>query len=140
MKAELKKSNILTVAFKSLADIEKDLLSLVKNRTPKIQSKGTIYFDSVGSFRNFMTIQKLEILALIAKAKPKSVYELSKMLNRAIAPVQKDCQMLGDAGFIIFDKEEGGRGTLTPKLAFKYNCILVKLPDYPYELQFSAAA
>lgn len=134
------KSKTMTVAFRSLREIEDDLLSLPKTKTAKIQPKNLVYFDSLSSFRNFMTIQKLEILTLVANAKPKSIYELAKMLNRAIAPVQKDCQMLEAVGFINFDKEKGGRGNLVPKLAFEYNRILVRLPEHPYELQFSAAA
>ena len=139
MKAELKNQTI-TVEFKDISNIEKDLLSLAKKKSPKIQPKNIVYFDTMGSFRNFMTLQKLEILALIAEEKLKSVYELAKMLNRAIAPVQKDCQMLEAAGFIVFNKEKGGRGTITPKLIFPYHCILVKLPEHPYELQFKTAA
>ncbi len=134
------KSKTMTVGFKSLEDMENDLLALPKRKRPEIQPRDVIYFDSLGSFRSFMTIQKLEILTLIANAKPKSIYELAKMLNRAIAPVQKDCQSLAATGFIEFGKEKGGRGTLTPKLIFNYDRILVKLPAHPYELQFSSAA
>jgi predicted transcriptional regulator len=134
------KTKTMTVEFKSLKDLENDLLSLPKRKRAEIQPKTVVYFDSLGSFRNFLTIQKLEILTLIANASPKSVYELAKMLGRAIAPVQKDCQSLEAAGFIEFDKERGGRGTLTPKLVFNYDRILVKLPAHPYELQFSAVA
>lgn len=139
MKAE-PKNQTLTVEFKSLAQIEKDLLLLPKNKSPKIQPKNVVYFDSLASFRNFMTIQKIEILTLVAEEKPKSVYELSKMLNRSIAPVQKDCQMLEAAGFIVFEKEKGGRGAMAPKLTFNYHTILVKLPEHPYELQFKTSA
>jgi predicted transcriptional regulator len=139
MKAETKKQT-LTVEFKDLSSIEKDLLSLPKSKSAKEQSRHVVYFDSLASFRNFLTIQKIEILTLVAEEKPKSVYELSKMVNRAIAPVQKDCLMLEAAGFITFDKEKGGRGAMAPKLAFSYHTILVKLPEHPYELQFKAAA
>jgi predicted transcriptional regulator len=129
----------LIVEFRDLSSLEEDLLSLPKNKTQKLQPKNVIYFDSLASFRNFMTLQKIEILTLVAEEKPKSVYELSKMLNRAIAPVQKDCQMLEAAGFIIFEKEEGGRGTMTPRLVFPYHSIMVKMPQHPYKLQFKAA-
>jgi predicted transcriptional regulator len=139
MKRE-EKNKTMTVEFKSLREFEQDLLSLFKDRNPKIQPKNVVYFDSIGSFRGFMTLQKLEILTLIADAEPKSIYELAKMLNRAIAPVQKDCQMLEGSRFIILKKEKGGRGTVTPRLAFQYDRILVKLPNHPYELQFQAAA
>ena len=131
----------MTVEFKSLQDVERDMLILNRTKTlPVLQPKRLIYFDSLNSFRSFMTIQKLEILAVVANAKPNSIYELSKMLSRAIAAVQKDCQSLEAVGFIVFEKEKGGRGTLTPMLVFDYNCILVKLPHHPYELQFAAAA
>lgn len=138
MKNEVTKTMI--VEFKGLQDLETDLLDLPKDRTRKLQPKNIIFFDSLTSFRSFMTIQKLEILTLIATAKPRSVYELAKVLNRAIAPVQKDCQMLQAAGFIALNKEKGGRGNLIPQLTFDYNCILVKMPNYPYALQFNAAA
>jgi predicted transcriptional regulator len=129
----------LIVEFKDLSSLEEDLLSLPKNKTQKLQPKNIVYFDSLASFRNFMTLQKIEILTLVAEEKPKSVYELSKMLNRAIAPVQKDCQMLEAAGFIVFEKEVGGRGTMTPRLVFPYHSIMVKMPQHPYKLQFKAA-
>lgn len=134
------KNKTITIEFKSLTDFEKSLVSLPKERTTQVQPKHVIYFDSLGSFRSFMTIQKLEILTLIRSVKPKSVYELAKILNRSIAPVQKDCQMLEAAGFIAFEKEKGGRGALIPQLVFDYHCILVKVPHHPYELQFHAAA
>lgn len=134
------KTKTMIVEFRSIHEVESDILALPQKKTSQIQPKDVVYFDSLGSFRNFMTIQKLEILTLIANDRPKSIYELAKMLNRAIAPVQKDCQTLEAAGFILFEKEKAGRGTLTPKLVFDYNCILVKLPERPYRLQFSAAA
>lgn len=134
------KSKTMTIEFKRLQDMENDLLTLPKSKKSQLQPKSVVYFDSLDSFRSFMTIQKLEILTLIANANPKSVYELAKMLGRAIAPVQKDCQSLEAVGFIEFEKEKGGRGTLTPKLIFDYDRILVMLPAHPYELQFSSAA
>lgn len=129
----------LIVEFKDLSSIEKDLLLLPKHKAVESRIKNVIYFDTLISFRNFMTIQKIEILTFIADKKPKSIYELSKMLDRAIAPVQKDCQMLEASGFITLDKKKVGRGTLTPKLVFPYCSILVKLPEHSYELQFKAA-
>ncbi len=130
----------MTVTFKGLVDLEKDLLGVLKKKTPKVQTKDVVYFDSIASFRSFMTLQKIEILTLIATAEPKSIYELTQMLDRGLAPVQKDCQMLESAGFIKFAKEKGGRGSLKPKLVFDYNRIVVQLPEHPYELQFSSAS
>jgi predicted transcriptional regulator len=90
-----------------------------------LKLKQSIFFGSIGSFCNFLTIQKLEVLTWIANGKPKSICELAKMLNRVIAAVQKESQSLEVVGFITFEKERGGRKTLTTRLAYSYNYILV---------------
>lgn len=48
-----------------------------------------------------MTLQKIEILTIIASAKPKSVYELAKMVDRALGPVQNDCYILESIGSLF---------------------------------------
>ena len=136
----MKTKKALTIKFISLSELEKELLDLPKTKLGYIQPKDVILFENINAFRNYMTLQKLELLTLIASAKPKSVYELAKMVDRAIAPVQKDCHSLAQAGFIKFDKEKGGRGKMTPKLKFSYNRIVVEMPSHPYELCFKTAA
>jgi predicted transcriptional regulator len=134
------KNKAMIVMFKNLDELERELLSLEKKKIPQIHAKNVVYFDSVTSFRNFMTLQKLEILTMIAFEKPKSVYELTQMLDRGLAPVQKECQMLEKAGFIKLEREQTGRGSLRPRLTFDYDRLVVQLPEHPYELQFKAGA
>lgn len=136
----MKNKKSLTIKFKNLDDLKKELLDLPKKKSGYIQPTDVILSESINGFRNFMTLQKLELLTLIASEKPKSVYELAKMVERAIAPVQKDCAALAKAGFIFFEKEKGGRRTMTPKLKFDYNRIVIELPDHPYELSFKSAS
>lgn len=136
----MKNKKALHVQFKTLDQLKHELLSLHKNKKTYIQPKDVILFESLNGFRNFMTLQKLEILTLIASEKPKSVYELAKMVNRSIAPVQKDCTLLASFGFIILEKEKVGRGNLVPRLKFDFNRIIVEVPQYPYELSFRSAA
>jgi len=136
----MKDKKALIISFKDFDEIKKELLEVFKTRIPQIQPKNTIYFDNINSFRNFMTFQKFEILAIIANSKPKSVYELAQMLGRSLAPVQKDCQILEGTGFIKLKKEKGGRGTLTPGLKFDYDRIIVKIPKHPLEFKFKAVA
>lgn len=136
----MKKSNTLTIKFKSLEQWKTELLELPKTKKGYIQPKDVIIFDSLNSFRNFMTLQKLELLTIVATAKPKSVYELAKMLGRALGPVQNDCNSLESLTFIVFVKEKSGRKTIMPKLRFNYDTIIVELPDHHYELSFKAAA
>ncbi len=130
----------LKIQFKSLDDLEKELLALPESNYRYIQPKDVIIFESINGFRNFMTMQKLEILTMIAFAKPKSIYELAKMVERSLAPVQKDCQTLCDTGFITLVKEKNGRQSLRPKLKFDYDTIIVETSSHPYELSFKIAA
>lgn len=134
------KNRSMIISFKSIDDLERDLLSLTKKRTPQVQAKNVIYFDTVTSFRNFMTLQKLEILTMIAFEKPKSIYELTKMLDRGLAPVQNECHMLEKAGFIKLERQKSGRKSLKPRLSFNYDRIIVQLPEHHYELQFKVAS
>lgn len=136
----MKKTNSLTIKFQSLDDLEKELLALPKTKKISIQLKDVIFFDSLSSFRNFMSLQKLELLTIIASAKPKSVYELSKMVHRALGPVQNDCNALENLGFIVLEKQKSGRKTIMPKLKFKYDKIIIELPQHPYEIAFKAVA
>ena len=132
--------NEMIIAFKSLDDLGKEALKAIKTRSAKVQPENIIYFDSWTSFRGFMSLQKLEILTMISSVEPNSIYELMRLLDRSLAAVQKDCEALEKAGFITLEKKKTGRGQVVPRLKFKYDKIVVKLSEHPYELSFKAAA
>lgn len=136
----MKPKKEMIVAFKSLHGWKKEILHALKTRTPKVQPANVIYFDSWTSFRNFMTLQKIEILTMISSVKPKSIYELTRLLDRSLAAVQSDCEALGATGFIKLEKKKTGRGQIVPRLSFNYEKIVVRLPEHPYELSFKAVA
>lgn len=140
----MKPKKEMIIEFFKTEELAKHIISGIKTAietgVPYIQPKNLIKFDSVESFRGFMTIQKLEILLMISNVKPKSIYELAKLLDRSLGAVQKDCDMLARLRFIKLKKQKTGRGSITPMLAFDYDKIVVKLPKHPYELRFKAVA
>ena len=136
----MKSKKELIIGFMTLDELGKKAIRAIKTRKSDIQPKSIIYFDTWTSFRGFMTLQKLEILMMISSVEPKSIYELSRLLDRSLAAVQKDCEVLAHIGFINLKKQKTGRGQITPTLVFEYNKIVVKLPKHPYELTFKAAA
>lgn len=136
----MKSKNEIIVAFKSLDDLGKDAIKAIKTRAARVQPENIVYFDSWTSFRGFMSLQKLEILTMVSSVEPNSIYELVKLLDRSLAAVQKDCEALEQAGFISLEKKKTGRGQVVPRLKFKYNKIVVRLSDHPYELSFKAVA
>lgn len=136
----MKSKKEMIIAFKSLDDLGKEAIKAIKSRTAKIQPKNIVYFDNWTSFRGFMSLQKLEILTMISCVEPNSIYELTRLLDRSLAAVQKDCEALEQVGFISLEKKKTGRGQVVPRLKFDYDKIVVKLPAHPYELSFKAAA
>ncbi len=136
----MKNKKVLFIAFKSLSELEGEVLDTMKSGKPHIQNKNLIYFDTLKSFREFLTVQKLELLAVIASQKPSSIYELAQLLERDVAPVQRDCTVLTNTGFIVLKDSKSSRGAKLPRLKFDYNCLVVQLPKLSYELKFDAAA
>lgn len=136
----MKNKKEMIVAFKTLDELGKEAIKAIKNRKPSIQPDNVVYFDSWTSFRNFMTLQKLEVLMMISSVEPNSIYELMRLLDRSLTAVQKDCEALERVGFITLEKQKTGRGQVVPRLKFKYDKIVVQLAQHPYELSFKAAA
>lgn len=136
----MKSKKEMIIKFMTLDELSQNALQSIKARKPDIQPKNIIYFDSWTSFRGFMTLQKIEILTMISSVQPRSIYELAKLLDRSLAAVQKDCEILERIGFIKLKKQKTGRGSITPTLVFEYDKIVVNLPKHAYELSFRAAA
>jgi len=136
----MKSKKEIIISFKSLDELGKEAINSIKNRKQNIQPDNIIYFDSWTSFRGFMSLQKLEILMMISSLEPKSIYELTRLLDRSLSAVQKDCEALAQVGFITLEKKKSGRGQVTPRLKFNYDKIVVKLIRHPYVLSFKATA
>ncbi len=134
------KNNILEIRFQTLADFKKEVKRAIAKRESSIQHPHHIFFDSVESFRKFMTIQKIELLTSIATQKPSSIYELAKMVDRDFAAVLRDCTGLEGTGFIKLKETKDNKNTKIPALSFAYSVIAVLLPKRPYQIEFMEAA
>ena len=135
----MKKISVLEIHFQAFEDFKKDVKKALAKRTSSIQSKSQIVFDSVASFRNFMTIQKIELLTVIATRKPSSIYELAQMVDRDFAAVLRDCTGLNAMGFIRLKESNDAKGSKIPQLSFNYSGLVVYLPKSPYQIEFQVA-
>jgi predicted transcriptional regulator len=122
-KMSLKK---LTIHFQEMDDLFQDINQAVGSKTSLVDSSDSINFDSLDTYRSFMTSNKTNILSAISKLKPGSVYELASFLNRQPQHVLADCRSLESHGFIKLIQEEVGRKALRPELAFDYDVIMVE--------------
>jgi predicted transcriptional regulator len=136
----MKKIEFLEVRFQAFGDFKKEVTKALAKRTRLIQQKNQIIFDTVASFRNFMSIQKIELLTAIAIQKPSSIYSLAKLVDRDFAAVLRDCTGLAAMGFINLKEANDAKRTKIPQLRFNYGGIIIFLPKHPYQIEFSIAA
>ena len=138
------KIKFLRITFKPLSELINDSKEALKEYfetgKPCIQPKDLFMWASVEAYQKFMSDQKYSILAAIYKFKPKSVYQLSKILGRAQQNVARDCTLLAGHGFIKFKAAKGSRKSKAPVLAFDYNAIIVFLPNVSYQIAFEQTA
>ena len=66
----------------------------------KAISKRSIGFSDVDSFRVFFSKKRMELLSAIKHKKPKSVYQLAKILDREYKNVYDDVKLLEELGLI----------------------------------------
>lgn len=108
----------LTIYFQEMDDFFQDINQAIESKSSLVDSSDSIHFDSLDTYRSFMTSNKTNILSAISKLKPGSVYELASFLNRQPQHVLSDCRSLESHGFIKLIQEKVSRKALRPELAF----------------------
>lgn len=115
----------LTINFQDLGELFKDINEAIDSGQNLVDLSESISFDSIQTYRSFMTSNKSHILSAVSKLRPNSIYKLAELLNRKPQHVLADCRSLESHGFISLIKEEAGRKQLRPELAFDYDVIFV---------------
>lgn len=136
----MKRNRVLQIHFQDFGGFEEEIRTALSRRKHLVQPKNQIVFDSLSSFRKFMTIQKIELLTIIATQKPSSIYELAKLTDRDFAAVLRDCASLEGTGFIKLIDANDPKRTKVPRLAFEYNQIRIFLPKGAYQIEFRDVA
>jgi predicted transcriptional regulator len=75
-------------------------------------------FADMETFRKFLTPARLQLLHVVRKQQPKSIYALAGLLERDIKSVNTDIKLLRDLGLIKLSKKETGRAQVIPKVPF----------------------
>jgi predicted transcriptional regulator len=79
--------------------------------------KGT-YFTSLEAARKVLTPKRLQLLRVIRKGRPDSVYQLAQLVGRDFKNVHADVQMLAAYGLVSLEKTQTGRRTTAPRVSF----------------------
>jgi predicted transcriptional regulator len=84
----------------------------------RVRKEEGIYFESIDDMRSVLTNNRLAILRAIRENKPKSVYELSKMLGRNLKNVNEDLKLLAEIGLVTLEATEKDRKRITPHVDY----------------------
>ncbi len=87
-------------------------------KTRKKLAEETLSVESFEDLAKALTLKKRELMRVIKDRKPKSIYELAKMVNRSQENVFNDVKFLEELGLIETVKEENGRARIRPYVNF----------------------
>ncbi|HLC40814.1 MAG TPA: hypothetical protein VJO34_04200 [Methylomirabilota bacterium] len=93
----------------------------------RVAKRKGLYSTSLEAAGNFLTQGRLALLRAIRKEKPRSIYELAKIVGRNLKNVQTDLQLLEQHGLVTLteSRSRANRRIKVPKVAS--NDILLKI-------------
>ncbi len=100
-------------AFRKAAEVFEKL-----RKGKQLTPSRTLGFPDVDTFRKFLTEKRLELLQVVRKRHPNSLYELAKLLNRDLKSVNTDVSLLKHLGLIRLEKQRHGRTRVIPRVLF----------------------
>ena len=117
----------IDIGIKGLKESLKDFADTWKSleASRKIRKHEGIYFDSIDNMRAALTNNRLLILKAIREHKPKSVYELSRILGRDLKNVNQDLKLLSEIGLVTLERRETDRKRVMPHV--DYSKILLEI-------------
>jgi predicted transcriptional regulator len=117
----------INIGIKGLKESLKDFADTWKalERGNNIKKQEGIYFDSIDAMKAVLTNHRLLILKTIREYKPKSVYELAKILRRDLKNVRQDLRLLSEVGLVIFKETETDKRRIMPEV--NYAKILLEI-------------
>lgn len=88
------------------------------SRGKKVKPKTALSFGNVATMRRFLTDNRLQLLRLIKKEKPKSIYDLARIAKRDFKNVYEDLKILQGLGIVDLSKEKNNKKKLKPTLLY----------------------
>ncbi len=96
------------------------------SRKEAVKPKSGVYFVSLDAVRQVLSPKRVELLRAVRERRPRSLYELARILARNFKNVQADVAMLMRIGLIKLSREKDGRERATPTVA--YDALRLQIP------------
>ena len=111
----------IVVEVKSIEDTLKEVKEVMgKIKEGKlVKKKESISFNNIDIMRKFLTNKRLELIKAIKKYKPKSIYQLAKIVKRDSKSVNIDLKILSNLGMVDLKSKERGRENIVPSVDYE---------------------
>lgn len=116
----MKVKNIV-VEVKSIEDTLKEVKEVMnKIKEGKLlKKKESISFSNIDIMRKVLTNKRLELIKTIKKYKPRSIYQLAKIVKRDSKSVNVDLKILSNLGMVDLKSKERGRENIVPSVDYE---------------------
>lgn len=84
-----------------------------------VKKKESISFSNIDIMRKVLTNKRLELIKTIKKYKPKSIYQLAKIVKRDSKSVNIDLKILSNLGMVELKTTEDGRENIVPRVDYE---------------------
>ena len=108
---KLKKVKIIV---RPIEAVKSEWAQALKGKVSSIQPKGVIVFTSLSAIAKALSPARLELLGVILKQKPSSIYALAKLVERDFKNVYSDIRLLVEIGLVDLKLHEGKRDAARP--------------------------
>ena len=111
----------IVVEVKSVEDTLKEAKEvMVKIKEGKlVKKKESISFNNIDIMRKVLTNKRLELIKAIKKYKPKSIYQLAKIVKRDSKSVSVDLKILSNLGMVDLKSKEKVRENIVPSVDYE---------------------
>jgi predicted transcriptional regulator len=108
------------IVLRSISSIKQEWTASLTGKSQKVKKfdESTIVVTGLETVAKIFSKSRMEILRAIITQKPKSIYELAKILDRDFKNVYSDVQFLNDIGLIKLKDTTSTRKGLMPVARF----------------------
>ena len=116
----MKVKNIV-IEVKSVEDTLKEVKGVMEKikEGKSVKKKKSISFNNIDTMRKVLTNRRLELIKAIKKYKPKSIYQLAKIVKRDSKSVNTDLKILSNLGMMDLKSKEKGRENIVPSVDYE---------------------
>lgn len=106
------------IIVKTIKNTKREWKEALEGKRKGTQKDNEIIFTSLEAVARVFSKSRMEILRAVIQERPKSIYELAKLLGRDFKNVHTDVKLLADIGLLDLKEAGNSRNGLIPLAKF----------------------